>query len=160
DTNHQTRFKLTARIPFPVIGYLGLFVQLKPNAGSHQLSYNAISVADHMVLHGVSNITHALAGNGLCYAQMECLQSYTKQLIHLCSYFAHSKCIGRVTNVAIQINTTVDRNNVSITKFIVTGNTMHHLVVDRYAQGVGKPVVIEKCGAPTMVMDIIMRQLI
>src|SRR5690606_19145882 len=100
----------------------------------NQLPHNTISVLTNVILNCKGNIADTPPCDGLPDTHIQRLQRYAEQTVYFGIHFTNSKGICGITDIAVQVNTSIYRYDVTIAKFIIPGNTMHDLVVYRYTK--------------------------
>lgn len=117
------------------IGYIGRLVHLEAYAVAAEFADNVVAVFLTVLLDGMADVANAVARLALVESDEEGFASDAHEALHLGRDLANGECIGRVADVSVEFDNTIDRHVVAILKEeLVGGDAVDYYIVDRDAE--------------------------
>ena len=92
-----------------------------------------------MLLHGMSNVSNAVASFAAVKAKIESLFGNLEKSLHLGFYFADSESVGRIADITVKLYYTIDGDIVTLVeKQLLARYAVNHHVVYRHAERAGE----------------------
>src|SRR5680860_637204 len=130
DSYHQSILEFPATPPLPIIRYLWSFMKFLPNSVSDQVPhYTILMFFFGKILNGISYITEPVAGYGFFYTLVKRFSGNPEQFHYWFIHLSDRKSIGRISIITFRKGTAVYRNDVSLLKYIISGNTVYDNII-------------------------------
>src|SRR5688572_23426922 len=84
-----------------------------------------------VVLYGKPDISYPVARNGLFYPQIKGFSGDGKQFHHFLTYLSYRKCEGRISEISVFLNPTINRNDISFLHNRSIRNAMDDNLIER-----------------------------
>ena len=106
-------------------------MHLTTYAVAGEFFYHTVAVLFAMILHGGANITDTTPRECCLDTFIEALLRDTKQLLDFVAHISHAESVGGVATKSVEESSTVDGNDVAITKLAIIRQAVYHTFVDR-----------------------------
>ena len=131
------------------------------DAVPHVIAKHAIAVRLGEGLDGIANVPDMVAGNSLLDCSFEAIARDLAQGLGLGRGGADEKRPGVIADPTVDNGTRIDGDDIAITQdHVGVGNTVHHGIVDRCANGAGESAIALKGRSATMHPDNLLRKLV
>ena len=161
DGNDHTGLKANAPPLLSVIRNVGVLVHHATDAVSHVIAKHTIAVRLGEGLDGIANVPDMVTGNSLLDCSLKTIARDLAQGLGLGRGGTDEKRPGVIADPTVDNGTRIDGDDIAIAQdHVGVGNTVHHGIVDRCANGSGKPAVALKGRGAAMHADNLLRKLV
>ena len=144
-----------------VVGHLGVLVQFLAGAVTHKVTHHREARVLTVALHGVADITDAVARHGLPDALVQRSLGHLQQALGFQVHLAHRVGAGVVAVEAVHLGTGVDAHDVTrADDDIVRGDAVDDGIVQADAGCTGKTVQTLEVGDAAVLHDEVVDQLV
>ena len=131
DSENHTNLELNTKPAVTIIGYIGFFVHLAPNAMTHVLTNHTIAMLLSMGLNSIADVAKVIAGNSLLDCKSQAIARNFEQRLAIVGDMADSKRPGIVANPSVDRSSRINRDDIALAQnAIARGNTVNYFVVD------------------------------
>ena len=161
DCNNHTFFQQSTRAVDSIVADVGVFVHLESDTVSAKFTHNGIAVLLAMLLDGMAYVPNAVTRFATVEAKIKSLFGNFEETLHLRFDFADSESIGRIADIAVKFDDTINRNIVAfVEEQLLARNAMNHHIVYRHTEGTWETFESFAKGYSTIVTDKLLANLV
>ena len=161
DGNDHTGLETNAPPLLSIIWNVGVLVHHMANTVPHIIAKHAIAVRLGERLDGITNVPNMVTGNSLLDGSLKAIARNLAQGLGLGRGGTDEKRPSVIADPTVDNGARIDGDDIAITQdHVGIGNTVHHGIVNRCANGPRKPAVTLKSRSAAMHADNLLRKLI
>ena len=161
DGNDHAGLEANAPPLLSIVRNVGVLVHHAANAMAHIIAKHAVTVRLGEGLNGITDVPDMVTGNSLLDGSLKAIARDLAQSLGFGRGGADEKRPSVIADPTVDNGSRIDGDDISIAQdHVGVGNTVYHGIVNRCANGSGKPAVTLKGWDATMHADNLLRELI